>query len=275
MFILCGFAIALAAAWFSRTLWLPSPVVIAPRVLAAGPGTLLPSIAAAMEQARAGDTVDVMAGEYREQVRLKSGVNLRSHVPRDASLRAAPMSNGPAVIAEGVKGARISGFRILADQTIPLAVGIRLVDSEVEIEDMEVDRAGVGIEIHGGIATLVGNAVHDCAGEGVLILGAGTPWLSHNTIQRNKGAGIAARDGAKPGLMGNVIEKNSLELPADTDMALIRERNFLLDAAVPRTGPRPRPRPTSSGATLPGTTLPGTTPPGTTSSRAPSAGEKK
>jgi parallel beta-helix repeat protein len=97
-----------------------------------------------------------------------------------------------------------------------------------------VDHAGVGIEIHGGNATLAGNAVHDCSSEGVLILGAGTPWLSHNSIQRNKGAGIAARDGARPALIGNVIEKNSLELPAGTDMALIRERNFLLDAVAPR-----------------------------------------
>jgi len=229
-----GFLIALAAAWFSRGLWQPAPVVIAPRVLAAGPGAPLSSIAAAMEEARAGDTVEVLAGEYREQVRLKSGVNLRSRVPRDASLRAAPMSNGPAVIAEGVKRARIGGFRILADLQMPLSVGIRLVDSEVEVEDMEVDHAGVGIEIHGGNATLAGNAVHDCSSEGVLILGAGTPWLSHNSIQRNKGAGIAARDGARPALIGNVIEKNSLELPAGTDMALIRERNFLLDAVAPR-----------------------------------------
>jgi len=233
MFVL-GFLIALGAAWFSRGLWQPPPVVIAPRVLAAGPGAPLSSIAAAMEQARAGDTVEVLAGEYREQVRLKSGVNLRSRVPRDASLRAAPMSNGPAVIAEGVKRARIGGFRILADPQMPLSVGIRLVDSEVEVEDMEVDHAGVGIEIHGGNATLAGNAVHDCSSEGVLILGAGTPWLSHNSIQRNKGAGIAARDGARPALIGNVIEKNSLELPAGTDMALIRERNFLLDAVAPR-----------------------------------------
>ena len=34
--------------------------------------------------------------------------------------------------------------------------------------------------------------------EGVLIFGPSTPWLSHNPIQRNKGAGLAARDGATP-----------------------------------------------------------------------------
>ena len=42
------------------------------------------SIAAALAQARAGDTVEVRAGEYREQVRLKAGVTLRARVPREA-----------------------------------------------------------------------------------------------------------------------------------------------------------------------------------------------
>ena len=37
-----------------------------------------------MAEARPGDTVEVRIGEYREQVRLKSGVTLRSLVPREA-----------------------------------------------------------------------------------------------------------------------------------------------------------------------------------------------
>ncbi len=236
---LLGLLVAAAGAWFLRGFWIPAPVVIAPRELTAGPGAPFSSIAAAMDEARAGDIVEVLAGEYREQVRLKSGVTLRSRLPRDASLRVAPMSGGPAVIAEGVKGARISGFRILADEQTPLSVGIRLVDSDVEADDMEVDRAGVGMEIRGGSVMLVGNAIHDCSGEGVLILG-GTPWLSHNAIQRNKGAGIAARDGARASLIGNVIEKNSLELPAGTDMELVKGRNFLLDIGGPARRPAGR-----------------------------------
>ena len=59
------------------------------------------------------------------------------------------MSNGPAVIAEGVKGARLSGFRILADPQMPLSVGILVRDSAVEIDDVEIKGAGVGIEIRG------------------------------------------------------------------------------------------------------------------------------
>ena len=52
--------------------------------------------------------------------------------------------------------------------------------------------------------------------EGVLILGPSAPWLSHNLIQANKGAGVAARDGAKPSLVGNLFDRNVLE-PAPTD----------------------------------------------------------
>ena len=102
-----------------------------------------------MAEARPGDTVEVPQGEYREQVRLKDGVTLRARVSREPMLRAAPMSAGPAVIAEGVKGARFSGFRILADREAPLSTGILLRDSEVEIDDVEVKGAGVGIEIRG------------------------------------------------------------------------------------------------------------------------------
>ena len=105
-----GFLVAAALGWLTRAMWQPAPVVIAPRVIVA-----TTTIAAAMAEARPGDTVEVPGGEYREQVRLKDGVTLRARVPREPKLRAAPLSSGPAVIAEGVRGARFSGFRILAD----------------------------------------------------------------------------------------------------------------------------------------------------------------
>jgi parallel beta-helix repeat protein len=217
-----GFLMALAAAWFSRSLWQPPAVVVTPRVLTAGT-----SIAAALAEARPGDTVEVAGGEYREQVRLKSGVHLRSR--ESAILRAAPLSNGPAVVAEGIQDARISGFRILADRETPLSTGILLVNSAVEVDDVEVAGAEVGIEIRGSAnPVLRGNSIHDCAREGVLILGASAAWLSHNTIQRNKGAGLAARAGARPSLVGNLFEKNAVELPPEIPMDAVRERNFFV-----------------------------------------------
>jgi serine/threonine protein phosphatase PrpC len=243
---LTGFLLAAALGWFTRSLWQPAPVTIVPRVIVATSG-----IATAMAEARPGDTVEVPRGEYREQVRLKDGVTLRAQVAREPILRAAPMSGGPAVIAENVKGARLSGFRILADRDAPLSTGILLRDSAVEIDDVEVKGAGVGIEIRGSAGPAIrASAIRDCLAEGILILGPSTPWLSHNAIQNNKGAGVAARDGAHPALLGNVVEHNALELPGGADT--VKDLNFLLDLPRP-AAPKParNPRPTAPAHSRP------------------------
>jgi serine/threonine protein phosphatase PrpC len=225
-----GLLLAAAAAYFTRAAWVPPPVIITPRVIAVNG-----SIAAAMDQARAGDIVEVPTGEYREQVRLKDGVTVRAQAPRDATLRATPVSNGPAVIAEGVKGARFSGFRILADPQMPLSAGIQLRDSQVEIDDVEIRGAGIGIEIRGTASPLLrSNSIRDCLAEGILIVGASAPWLAHNVIQGNKTAGVRARDGARPAMLENVIERNVLDVPGDP--LAIRKQNFITEP--PRGGRR-------------------------------------
>jgi PPM family protein phosphatase len=252
---LYGLALASGGTWFSRALWVPPPVTIKPRVLVVGQNASYSTIAAAMAEARAGDTVDVLVGDYPEPVRLKTGVTVRSLVPREAVLRAAPASGVPAapakgtapaappaavaVLAQDVKGARIEGFQIVADPKAPLSPAVLLVNSQVEVVDLDITGAGVGIEIRGGAPLLVGNAIHDGLAEGVLVSGNATPWISHNSIQRNKGAGLAARPGSKPSLVENVFEKNTVDLPPDVS----HKRDFLLDAPKARAReetPRPR-----------------------------------
>jgi len=232
-----GLAVAAAGAWLSRSSWIPAPIVLKPETLLVGPGTAYPSIAAALAAARVGDTVEVAAGEYNEQVHLVSGVAIRSRVPREAVLRAAPMAGGAAVVADNVAGARFSGFRILAARDLPIPVGILLDNSRVEVDDVEVEGAGIGVEIRGiRNPVLLANSIHDCASEGVLILGESQAWISHNDIRRNKGAGLAAREGARPALTGNVFEKNAVEVPAEM-AAAVKEQNLILDA--PPAGHRP------------------------------------
>jgi serine/threonine protein phosphatase PrpC len=227
MFV-AGLLVAAVVGWFTRGQWQPAPVIIKPRTIAVNT-----SIAAAMDEARAGDTVIVPAGEYREQVRLKDGVTLRARVPREPVLRAAPMSGGPAVTADHVTGARLSGFRILADAAMPLNIGIDLRDSSVEIDDVEVKGAGIGIAIHGSASPVLrANAIRECLAEGLLILGPSQPWLSHNLFQANKGAAVAAREGARPSLLGNVIDHNTLDVPGDP--AEIKRQNNILDVPAGR-----------------------------------------
>jgi serine/threonine protein phosphatase PrpC len=229
-----GLALALAAAWFARPYFIPLPVVIQPRVLSAGAGTRFGTITAALAEARANDTVEVLAGEYPEQVNLKSGVNLRSRVPREARL-IATVGTGPAMVAKDVHNVRVSGFLIQGDAQNPLgATGILLDNSSVDIESVDIEGANIGIEIRGAASpTVSGNAIHDCIAEGLLITGPSSPLISHNSFQRIKGPAIAARDGAKPEIVGNTFEKSTLDLPPEISLDVVREHNFLIDMKPP------------------------------------------
>lgn len=228
-----GLALALAAAWFARPYFIPLQVVIQPRLLSAGPGTRFGTITAALAEAHANDTVEVLAGEYPEQVNLKSGVNLRSRVPREARL-IATVGAGPAMVAKDVHNVRVSGFLIQGDAQAPLTTGILLDNSSVDIEGVDIEGFNVGIEIRGAASpTLSGNAIHDCIAEGLLITGPSSPLISHNSFQRIKGPAIAVRDGAKPEIVGNTFEKSTLDLPPGIPLDVVREHNFLIDVKPP------------------------------------------
>ncbi len=235
-----GCVLSLGLGFLAGRMSAPKPPKPAPpaRVLTAGPGAAFGSISEALAQARPGDAVEVLAGEYAEQVRLKSGVTLRA---RDAILRAAPMGNGPAVIAERVANARVTGFRIEAGDDAPLPVGILLTDSDVELEDIEVSGAGVGIEIRGAAKPVLrANSIHDCTDVGILISGPSEPWISHNTLRGNT-IGLAARDGARPALSGNVFDGNGATLPPEISMADVRARNLFVNIKPARSRGRKKP----------------------------------
>ncbi len=211
------------------------PVIIEPRVLTAGPGAAYPTIAAAMAGSRNGDTVEVVAGEYREHVFLKSGVTLRSRVPREARLIASALNN-TAVTATGVERGRFAGFLIAGDAQNPLEIGISIQNSSVDIENTEIEGAGTGVQIAGPRAPqLTANAIHDCSQAGVIMEGLVNPWLFHNSFERDKAA-IVLHGEARPQLMGNVFEKAPLDLPADIPGATVRQHNFLLDLRPPAHG---------------------------------------
>jgi len=222
-----AFNLALAGALLYGVFRPKPAVVIEPRTLSAGAGTTYATIAAALDAARNGDTVEVLPGEYRERVVLKSGVTLRSRLAREAHLIAPPLNN-VAVTASGVQNARLSGFLIAADAQNPLDTGIVLDNSPVEIVNVEIQGPAVGIRIRGPrTPELEGNAIRDCTQAGVAMAGAITPLLSHNSFQRNKTAFLLS-DGARPELIGNVFEKSPIALPPDA-LATVREHNFLLD----------------------------------------------
>ncbi|HZP92279.1 MAG TPA: right-handed parallel beta-helix repeat-containing protein, partial [Burkholderiales bacterium] len=218
----------------------PAPVVAPHRTLVVG-GEYA-AIGDALAQAKPGDIVEVQAGEYREQVRMREGVQLRSRAPLAAILRAPAEGKGPAVIAESVHHGRITGFRIVADEKVPLATGILLDGADIEVSDCGIEGTAVGIEIRGGHPVLRANTIQDSTQNAITISGDATPWISHNAFLRNGRKGrkpaVAATDPARPTLLGNTFDDTAaraVTLAGGSDAPAVSKFNFFL------TGQRVRP----------------------------------
>jgi serine/threonine protein phosphatase PrpC len=200
------------------------------------------SIAAALVEAAAGSEIIVEPGEYREQLTLKSGVRVRSRVPRGATIRlpaAVPdAADIAAVVARNVSGASFVGFKVSGDAATPLPVGILVEQSDVSIEDVEITGATkAGIEFAGtGTPTLMASDIHDNAGAAIIVRDRGTPRISHNAVLREgtsaigRGA-VVIQPGAMPTFIGNVfigmIPASFTGLDAAEQTALGRDNHFV------------------------------------------------
>jgi serine/threonine protein phosphatase PrpC len=236
---------------------------------ATGPQALR-TIAEALAQARPGDTVEVGPGDYTGPVLLKDGVSLVSRAPRGAVIRLPQGVAEPAVAADGVHGIRFAGFKIVGNAT-----GLRLSNSAVEVENVEISGAATaGLEIAGSDRSSVRDSyIHDNPGAGVIVRGQAAPSLRKNLIQKNgtdkavPGPGVEIRDAARPQLIDNKLEGNgaaAVWVPAADRIDEIFGFNsfgtLTRDKAV-----QVSPRPTVSGTALPAATpvaTPSATPPG-------------
>jgi hypothetical protein len=172
------------------------------------------SIAAALESAQPGYTVIVEPGEYRERLTLKNNVRLISRVSRGATLRLPDGATAAdaAVVAAGVSGAELSGFRIVGDAQSPLGVGVLIRDSGVRLVDNEVTGAATSaVAIGAGDdVVLVGNDFRDNPGAALVLAPEASPRVVHNSFARNSTATPAAfpfimEAGARPAFMRNVF----------------------------------------------------------------------
>ncbi len=199
----------------------PAPTTPAPAadsVLRVGTGEAFRSITEALARARPGPSVEVAPGAYVERIEIPDGVSRVSRTPRGAVLRIPRGAAGaaPAVLAENVRGGRLSGFRIVGTPESPLAVGVRLVDSEVVLEGLEVTGAtAAGLEVFGaGQSEIRFSTIHDNPGTGVVLSAGASPRLLQNLISGNgtgageKRPGIEIREGSRPALIENRIEDN-------------------------------------------------------------------
>ena len=206
-------AAGLLLLWQRGDLTLPSaPLLMRSPIVTVRPGE---SIGAAIDGADAGSTIVVEPGEYREQIRLKSGVRVRSRVPRGAALRLRgdATESDPAVVATDVTEAELAGFRIVGDAATPLGVGIYVRNAEVTLADVDVTGAvGAALElVEGTRGSVTAVDIHDNPGSGLVIRSGASPRVAHSQFIRNGGSerGLAAvliESGSHPVLNANVFQ---------------------------------------------------------------------
>jgi serine/threonine protein phosphatase PrpC len=228
LFFLLGVAVVLAGAWLMRDRLEPFLARIgiggtdappASEALVVDPqGTTgYRTIREALQAAVPGQTVEVVPGEYLGPVELTDGVSLVSRVSRGAVIRLPQGTAEPAVTAEGVRDALLSGFRIQGNAQAPLEIGLRLADSALRVENLEISGAATaGIESAGTDQSQISESyIHDNPGTGVIVRDQAAPRLHQNFLLRNGAGpgeprpGVEIRDAARPQLLQNRLEENA------------------------------------------------------------------
>lgn len=249
-----GFLVILAAVaiagWFGwRDGWLSRAAVT--DALAPSSGAIVvtgdESIQSAIDRASPGFVVLVEPGEYRERLALKDNVRLISRVPRGAVLRLPPEATDQeaAVIAAGVVGAELVGFRIIGDAASALGVGIITRDAAVRFVDLEIAGATTAaIDIGtGGDVVLIGSDIRGNPGAALIVRTGATPRITHNAFSRNATSdstvsAFLIEPGAEPSLARNVFHGTSRPGPEGDDTGparLLPNDNWFIDAPP---GPR-------------------------------------
>ena len=181
------------------------------------------TIQAGVDAAKAGDTVLVAPGTYRERLRLKPGITLRS--AGDEAKGRLGLRRAEATIIDGnVAGARGPGVSMAVDSTLDgfTVTGVGKYDDALwkkhhatqgeEQKHEHIGQPGTpGIEVHHD-CTVANNIVHHIGYTGIGITGAKdrrvSPLITVNICYRNMGGGIGSMKGSTALITGNTCFQN-------------------------------------------------------------------
>jgi hypothetical protein len=189
----------------------------------------------ALDTAVSGDTISVPPGEYLGPLILKDGVDILAKVPRQSVVRcdpAATAEQGIGIVARGIQKSIINGLKIASDETHPLKTGVLIVDSAVQLVNLDISGAVYsGVRIEGDSKPyLIENFIHGNGGAGVAMRDTAIPTLARNQIMQNGLVVNAVRPGievsgqAKPVLDGNLVSGNGTDEPLRTGHAETKKR---------------------------------------------------
>jgi hypothetical protein len=205
-----------------------------------GAGTF-PRIADAMTAARAGDTVQLEPGVYREQVAVRDGVDLVARVPGTVTLARGDTATVEwvGVTADGSLNGRIAGIRIESTRESPVDVGIRVAGQGRTIELLELRgpmRSGIELRAPGAV-TIQGSFLA-VQGTAVSMAEGSQATIANNVFFRTgqPAAALSLTGAARPALTRNIFAGFGVDivkgLPAEQRRGLL-DGNYVL-ASEPR-----------------------------------------
>jgi hypothetical protein len=185
------------------------------------------TLQAAIDASSHGDTILVSPGKYKEQIRLKPGILLRSDgddAPGTYGLKRAQATiiggDGKESKQPGVKmaeGSTLDGFTITDIGAYDDAIWQKHFDSQGddlgdEEGSVQAEGTNPAISIHGVSCTVTDCIIHHNGDVGIGILGKEmtktVPLIIGNLVFRNMGGGIGVADGAEPIIQRNTCREN-------------------------------------------------------------------
>jgi serine/threonine protein phosphatase PrpC len=220
----------------------PQPEPEGPRTLVVSqtPDADYATIQDAIDDAQAGDTLLVLAGTYRESVRLKDAIHLIAQGDVVLEPKASVSDPGAAVVMG--KSGSIIGFKIAGES---VAVGVLLADSTASLDGIEIEKTSAAAVLVRG-ASSVGIrtcSIHDNAGAGLRFEDRAEAEVTSSSIVNNgksggtPHAGVEVAGDASPALQGNVIAYNQRNVSwedSPEDEAAVAKENLVIDAPRPR-----------------------------------------
>ena len=228
--------------------WLPHlPMPSGTITTSPNPGTPIivtpsDSIAAALVSAAPGGSIVVEPGEYRERLVLRDDVRVVSRVPQGATIRLPTTASegDPAVVADGVGGAELVGFRIVGDAATPLGTGISAKHAELSVIDVEITgAASAAVDLaEASRVSILASHIHDNPGVALAIRGGAAPRVNHNLFARNGlseriGAALLVERDTQPTFFGNVfhgVAADVLRPLGEAAVAQAGRDNWFVDA---------------------------------------------
>lgn len=240
--LILGTVIGLAAT-LALFAYVPTPFRdgTGPRRLVAGssePGAYA-TIGEALAASRAGDTVTVEPGQYVESLTLPEGVRLQARVGGRTVLIAPDGRTDWVPLTAAAGPAVIQGFRIEGRPAAPLQAGIRLLDGDIEVDDVTFEGTmQAAVEVIGrGIGATIRSSRFNVTGVPLRVGEGAAPDVRQNVFVAGAGGRTPAVDvapGAVPRLEGNVfVHFPQVIAPAARRDALL-DGNFVIPLGTRR-----------------------------------------